>query len=47
MHKDFLTMISISLFYYCEKVFIHTNTWMIGNNSMERHYLKNKIFTVT
>ena len=27
---NLLTMISIRLFYYCKKVFIHMNTWMIG-----------------
>ena len=25
-------MISISSFYFCEKVFTHTNIWMIGKN---------------
>ena len=46
-HTSCLTMITISLFYYYEKVFILTNIWMIGNNSMKRHYLKKKIFIVT
>ena len=36
-----------SLFYYCEKVFIFMDVWMIGKNSMKHHYLKKKIFTVT
>ena len=40
-------MITISLFYYCEKVCILMNMWMIGNNSMKHHYLKKKVFTVT
>ena len=43
----FLTMITKSLFYYCEKVFIFMNIWIIRKNSMKHHYLKNKIFTVT
>ena len=47
IHTNFLTMITISLFYYYEKVFILTNIWMIGKNSMKRHYLKKKIFIVT
>ena len=29
MHTNFLTKITISLFYYYEKVFIFTNIWMI------------------
>ena len=33
-----------SLFYYCEKVFILTNVWMIVKNSLKHHYLKEKIF---
>ena len=44
MHKDFLTMISISLFYCCEKVFTHTNIWRIGKNLMTFYYLKKKFF---
>ena len=40
-------MTIISLFHYYEKVFIRTNIWMIGKNSMKRDYLKKKIFTVT
>ena len=36
-----------SLFYYCEKVFIPMNIWMIGKNSVKHRYMKNKIFTVT
>ena len=38
-------MISIGLFYYCKNVFTQTNIWMIGKNSMKRHYLKKNIFT--
>ena len=38
-------MISMSLFYCCEKVFALMNIWMIRKNSM-RHYLKKKTFTV-
>ena len=44
IHTNFLTMITISLFHYYEKVFIVMNIWMIGKNSMKRHYLKKKIF---
>ena len=47
IHTNFLTMITISLFYYCEKVFILMNIPMIGKNSMKHHDLKKKIFTVT
>ena len=37
----------ISLFYYCKKVFILMNTWMIEKISMKHRYLKKKTFTVT
>ena len=37
--------ITVNLFYCCEKVFTHMNTWMIRKNSMKRHYLQKKIFT--
>ena len=37
-------MISVSLFYCCEKVFIHMITWVIGENLMRHHYQKKKIF---
>ena len=37
---NFLIMITISLFYYWEKVFILMNIWMTGKNSMNYHYLK-------
>ena len=37
-------MITISLFYCYEKVFILMNIWMIWKNSMKQHYLK-KIFS--
>ena len=47
MHTHFLTMISISVFYCCKKVFTHMNTWMIGKNSMKHNDLKRKIFRVT
>ena len=43
---DFVTMISISLFYYCKKVFTHVNTGMIGKNLMKHHYQTETIFTV-
>ena len=33
IHINFLSMISINLFYCCEKVFTHTNIWMVGKNS--------------
>ena len=35
-------MITISLFYYDERVFILTNIWMIGKNSIKHHYLEKK-----
>ena len=47
MHTNFLTTITISLFYYCEKVFTLLNIWMIGKNSMKHDYLKKEISTVT
>ena len=36
-------MITISLFFCCEKAFILMNVWMVGKNSM-KHYLKKNIF---
>ena len=42
IHKNSRAMISMNLFCYCEKVFTHMNTWMIGKNSMKHHYLKKK-----
>ena len=42
LYRNFLTMISISLFYCCEKVFTRMNTWMIGKNSMKHHYQRKK-----
>ena len=46
MHTNFLTTTIISLFYYCEKVFILMNMWMIWKNLMKHYYLKKKIFIV-
>ena len=40
INTNFPTMITISLFYYYEKVFTLMNMWMIGKNSMKRNYLK-------
>ena len=37
IHINYLTKISISLFCCCKKVFIHTNKWMIGKNSIIYH----------
>ena len=37
-------MITISLFYYYEKMFFITNIWIIGKNSMKQRYLKKKDF---
>ena len=37
-------MISISLFYCCQKVFIYMNTWMTVKNSMKYRYLKKRIY---
>ena len=47
IHANFLIMVTISFFSFCEKVFILMNIWMIGKNSMKHHYLKKNIFTVT
>ena len=44
---NFFNQITISLFYYCEKVFILMNTWMIEKNSIKHHYRIKKIFTGT
>ena len=38
-------MITIILFYFCEKVFILMNIWMIGKNSMKHHYLKKTFYS--
>ena len=37
-------MITVTLFDYYEKMFILTNIWMIGRNSMKQLYLKNFFF---
>ena len=42
-----LTMISISLFCCCKKVFPNIDTWMVGKNSIENNNQRKKIFTVT
>ena len=42
-NTNFLTRITISLFYCWEKVFILMNIWIIGKNSMKQYY---QIFTV-
>ena len=47
IHTNFLTMIKINLFCYYEKVFILTNIWMIGKNSIKRDYLKKNFFIAT
>ena len=39
IHTSFLTGTAISLFYYCKKVFIFINIWMIAKNSI-KHYLE-------
>ena len=44
---NFLTMITISLFYCGKKKFIVMNIWVIEKNLMKHHYLEKKIFTVT
>ena len=38
-------MISINLYYCCEKVIIHASRWMIGKVLMKHHYQKKKMFT--
>ena len=40
-------MITRSLFYYYENVFILMNIWMIGKNLKKHHHLKKKIFIFT
>ena len=35
IHINLVTMISISLFYCCKKLFTNVNIWMIGKNSMK------------
>ena len=42
MHRNFLTMILISLFSCCKKVFILIDIWMIGKNSMKHRYILEK-----
>ena len=42
MHIDFLTKVTLSLFYCCEQVLIFMNIWIIGKNLIKRHYLKKK-----
>ena len=37
-------MITISLFYCCEKVFVFMNILMIGKNVLKHHYLKKDKF---
>ena len=44
IHTYFLTMITISLFYNYEKVYIFMNIWMIGKDSVKHHYLKKNFF---
>ena len=36
-------MITIGLFYCCEKAFTLMNIWLIGKNSIKLHYLKKKL----
>ena len=47
IHTNFLTMITISLFYCYERIFILMNVWMTRKNSMKLYHLKKKIFIVT
>ena len=35
-------MITIGLFYCCEKAFTLMNIWLIGENSIKLHHLKKK-----
>ena len=44
-YKFFNHGVNKFMFYCCEKVFNHMNTWMIGKNSMKHHYLKNSILS--
>ena len=43
IHTNLLTMITISLFYCCKKVFIFMNRWIIGKNSMKLYCLKKSL----
>ena len=47
IHTSFVSAISINLFYCWKQIFIHTNTWMIGKNSVKFYCLKKKISTVS
>ena len=47
IHTNFLPMITISLYYCCEKAFILVNIWMVEKSSVKHHYLKKMIFIVT
>ena len=38
IHTNFLATAIVSLFYFCEKVFIPMNIWMTAKNSMKYHY---------
>ena len=47
MHANLPTLIIISLYYFCKKVFILMNIWMTRKNSMKHQYFKKKSFIVT
>ena len=38
--RNFLTMVLISSFFYCQKLFTYKNIWMIEKNLVKRYYLK-------
>ena len=38
-------MITISLFYYCKKVFFLMNIWIVGKNSMKHYYLERNVYS--
>ena len=46
-NTHFLTIIPISFFACCEKLFSHMDIWIIDKNLMKYHYHRKKIFTVT
>ena len=37
IHTNDLTVISVNLFCFCEKLFIQMITWIIGENSIKHH----------
>ena len=44
--KNILTIMPISLFCCCRKVFTQTNTWISGKNPVNHNHQRKKIFRV-